>query len=172
MFATTHVLASVVISQHAPTPWWAFFVSLISHYILDLLPHGDRPIDEWLQKGNYFKKGLTIMATDMLLIALIFFTFAQRMSLPPPPILAAAVIGGMLPDVLWIMYKLYDRYLKRFAFFRRILLFLPAVLDHHRRIHNYIDHSPINHKLSPTQIGVAVQFLFLTIFIILALYPK
>ncbi len=112
------------------------------------------------------------MATDLLLIALIFTTFAQRMSLPPPPVLAAAVIGGMLPDVLWIVYELYNRYLKRFKFLRRGLLFLPTVLDHHRRIHNFIDHSPINHKLSPNGIGVAIQVLFLAIFIILALHPR
>jgi len=172
MFATTHVLASVVISQHTPSPWWAFFISLLSHYLLDLVPHGDKPIDEWIKRGSYFKRAITVFFTDIILITIFFFTLSQKMAFPSAPIFAAAIIGGMLPDVLWVIYELYKRYFEQFRVFRYPMVKsqLERILNHHRKIHNYID-SLVNKKITPSGLGVAIQILYLGLFIVLALYP-
>ncbi len=172
MFATTHVLASIVISQHTPTPWWAFFISLLSHYFLDLIPHGDRPIDSWLKRGSYFKKAMIVFLSDAALLVIFFITAYQKMMLPRPAIVTAAIVGGILPDALWILYDMYKRYLERHGIFRLFLSRIEPLLNHHKKIHNYIDHSPINHKISPIGLGIAAQILFLGIFIALALYPS
>lgn len=178
MYATTHVLASVVISQHVPNLWWAFFVALISHYILDFIPHGDRPVERWVRRGPHLARSLTVLITDMALLTVVFATIYKQTQLPSVAMLIAAVVGGMLPDVLWIIYDLYKRHLKRHRIFniffknwytRFLIVYVEPILDHHSRIHTYID-SMINTHKFPAFVGVIIQVVFAGIFVILATY--
>ncbi len=170
MFITTHVLASIVISQHTPNPWWAFGVSLFSHYLLDVIPHGDKPIEDWLQRGSHFKKSLMVFGFDLLLILIFFFTLYSKMALPGLSIVLAAIIGGVLPDVLWVVYDMHYRYLRHTALSKIFIKKIEPFLEHHRRLHHYIEHL-IKDKLSPQFLGAIVQLLFTGIFIFLALFP-
>ncbi|MFA6098106.1 MAG: hypothetical protein WCV50_04880 [Patescibacteria group bacterium] len=172
MFATTHVLASVVISQYSPNAWIAFFISLFSHYLLDLIPHGDRLVERWIKSGNYFKKSVIIFLSDIALIAIFFITFYHQISLPSLKILVAAIIGGLLPDVLRVTQDLNERYLYKITVFHQVFTMtrLDKILAYHKRMHDYIDYV-FNKTITPNGIGVVIQALFLGIFLILALYP-
>jgi hypothetical protein len=170
MFITTHVLASIVISQHTPNPWWAFAVSFFSHYFLDIIPHGDKPIEDWLQKGSHFKKSILVFGFDLLLISIFFFTLYSKMTLPRPGIVLAAIIGGTLPDVLWVLYDMHHRYLRHTFLSKVFIIRIESILEHHRRLHHYIEHL-IKDKLSPQYLGAIVQIIFAGIFIFLALFP-
>jgi len=171
MFATTHVLASIVISQHTPNPWWAFFISLLSHYFLDLIPHGDKPIEDWIKQGSHFKKSILVFGFDAILIGIFFLTLYQKMSLPAPSIVVAAIIGGMLPDILWVTWDLYKRYFKHKPTFWALIDMVEPVLNHHYRLHHWIEHL-LKDKAYPHLLGALVQIIFAGIFIILALLPS
>jgi len=176
MYATTHVLASVVISQHTPNLWWAFFISLLFHYILDFIPHGDRPIERWIKRGPYLARSITVMLVDITLLMIMIVTLYQQMSLPALSITIVAIIGGLLPDILWITYDFYVRHLKKRKLFniffkkwytRFFFQYIEPVLDHHTRIHNYID-SIINTHKFPALVGALIQLSFVCLFIYLA----
>jgi len=169
MFATTHVLASVVISQHTPNLWWAFLFSLFSHYLLDLIPHGDKPVDNWIKKGPRFRKSIMVFGFDSLLITIFFFTLYQKMTLPSLGILLAAIFGGMLPDILWVTWDFYKRYFQHRVLFWIFMEKIEPILDHHYRIHHYIENL-FKEKAYPHIIGALVQIIFAGIFIVLALY--
>jgi len=177
MYATTHVLASIVISQHTPNAWWAFFISLLFHYILDFIPHGDRPIERWIKRGPYLARSITVMLVDITLLMIIIATLYRQTSLPAPAIVIAAIIGGLLPDILWIVYDLYIRHLKKRSLFniffkkwytRIFFQYIEPVLDHHKNIHNYID-SIINTHEFPALAGAIIQFTCVGLFIFLAI---
>lgn len=178
MYVTTHVLASIVISQHTPDPWWAFFIALLSHYVLDFIPHGDRPVERWIKRGGNLRRSLVVFGIDGALLTAMIWSLYHQIGLPPTSTLTAAIVGGMLPDVLWVSYDLYCRHIKKGSFaniikrtrilgtsFKRLGFFL----DHHKRIHHYIDHV-INTHHFPTYVGVLFQLIFFGIFTVLAIY--
>ncbi|MFA5134304.1 MAG: hypothetical protein WC505_00760 [Patescibacteria group bacterium] len=178
MYVTTHVLASIVISQHTPNAWWAFSIALLSHYVLDFIPHGDRPVERWIKRGSHLKRSLVVVGIDGALLSFMILSLDRQIGLPPAPILMAAIIGGMLPDILWITYDLYCRYIKKRAFARALAgagilgAFFKKIgffLDHHTKIHHYVDHVINTHRF-PALIGALFQLLFFGIFTVLAVY--
>lgn len=75
MWFTTHTITGVVISQTIPSVPTVFGISLISHIIMDTLPHGDNiiignnldiPINEQIDKKRRFFKYATIDALSSL----------------------------------------------------------------------------------------------------------
>ena len=41
MFITVHAAAATALSRYATIPLLAFVLGLLSHFILDMIPHGD-----------------------------------------------------------------------------------------------------------------------------------
>ncbi|MDD5040714.1 MAG: hypothetical protein PHY34_06250 [Patescibacteria group bacterium] len=178
MYATTHVLAGIVISQHTPNIWWAFFLSLLSHYALDFIPHGDRPVERWIKRGPHLARSITVLSIDFALLMVILATTYHQLKLPAPSVLTAALIGSLLPDFLWIVYDLYVRHMKKHRLFsplfkrwytRILITYIEPTLNHHKRIHSYID-SVLNTHHFPALIGTIIQITFAGVFALLAVY--
>jgi len=146
-------------------------IALFSHFLLDIIPHGDKPIEDWMNRGSHFKKSILVFGFDALLLAIFFFTLYQKMTLPTLGIVMAAIIGGMLPDILWVTWDLYKRYFRHRVFFWAMVEKIEPFLDHHYRIHHWVEHL-IKDKAYPHMLGALVQILFAGIFIALALYPS
>ncbi len=117
MFLTVHATAGALIGQQLNNPVLAFVLSFVSHFILDLLPHGDQDwIDEY--KGDQkakVKKIISIVAIDIvILLALLISRFYYIASFAPSLSIAAGILGGILPDFLVGCHELSDRLFKNF----------------------------------------------------------
>lgn len=101
MYLSAHTAAGLVIAQAVPNPFLAFLIGLISHLILDFIPHGD----EHLVK-KHFTRGQTLrrLTGAAMIDGLLAFGFMVLYLWTTPwanyPAVAAAVGGAVLPDFL------------------------------------------------------------------------
>jgi hypothetical protein len=157
MILTTHAIVggaiATLISSH---PVVALAGGIASHFLIDAIPHWDYPLRSMfrgakegkaLQIDNGLLIDLGFIAIDCFLgLALSIFLFATPANLIA---VLCGIVGGMLPDPLQILHRLYPRGP------------LPALQRFHAWIHT-------NHKLT-WPIGIASQVSFNALVIFLAL---
>ena len=128
MFLTVHATAGILIGKYTSNIWLAFLAGFFSHYLMDVVPHGDRDLDLGADKIK-LKKVIKIALVDgLIMIAILSILFQRQLILLTWPILAA-IAGQILPDVLtgfcllikspWlkkyiIFHHLFHRPLKKF----------------------------------------------------------
>ncbi|MFA6552862.1 MAG: hypothetical protein WCT27_00320 [Patescibacteria group bacterium] len=156
MFATTHILTSVVISQHIQSSWWAFFISLASHYLLDLIPHGDAPLGPWMTVDQKKRRLIYVLGTDAFCTILYLSILWLYGDLPNLSILIPAMVGSVLPDFIWLVSYV----LKKRDFKKNILPLIASVLDRVNAFHHAI-HSVINQKIQKLWPGLLIQLIFI-----------
>lgn len=108
MFLTAHaavgVAAATLITKDPTT---GFAVGLVSHYLADLVPHGDEDAGAWCKKGNEVKRlfGITLIDAVVWCAVLVgAFLYAGFSWL-----VLAAALGSALPDVMWGLEKVAGR---------------------------------------------------------------
>ncbi len=112
MILATHAIVGATIANVIPNhPILGFSAALVSHYLLDMIPHDEYDISGLIDGKNkgllkLSKKGiihLSIIGADFLIgIAFSFFFFAKNDVRLYATILG--ILGGVLPDFLQLMY--------------------------------------------------------------------
>lgn len=108
MFLTVHATLGAAIGYYSGNIWLSFIAGLVSHLVLDAIPHGDEIL---IEKKSFFtfpdiKKIIKIASLDGF-IMMIWLLFLYRQNLLPLtlPILAG-IFGSILPDGLSGIYLL------------------------------------------------------------------
>jgi hypothetical protein len=107
MFYLIHILAGAVIAKYFPSLWPVIILSLLSHFIIDIIPHKDTPssISKSFKK-SYSKFKLTKTAVFSELsdiipsLILIFYLFLKFNSL----LMLISVFFSLLPDIVKVFY--------------------------------------------------------------------
>ena len=149
MFLTVHSTTAIALTQNINNPAGAFFIGLLSHYILDSIPHGDEIFEKLGIKG--MAKLAILDHIGVIIILTTIFLFKPDFIFTPSIIFA--IIGAMLPD--WIMgtYELLNKnYKKKFKKIKKILEPLHIL---HNSVHCIIKYN-INFP-----IGIIFQIIFL-----------
>ncbi len=107
MNLTVHVAAGAIVAQYTGNPFLAFFFGILSHIILDLIPHGDSAMYiKYKNKELSAKKAEAKTILDAILaivLAVLFF----NLSLPSSNlVLSMAIVGAVIPDVFIGLYEL------------------------------------------------------------------
>lgn len=108
MYLTVHAaVAATIAGAVTSDPATALGIGILSHYAVDAIPHGDERVGEWTRQGNEVKRLMLVSGIDglMLLVMVFAFWFGNGMAW----IFVAAVVGGILPDVLWGLEKAAGR---------------------------------------------------------------
>lgn len=103
MFYLVHILAGALIGRYIPSLWIVIILSIISHFILDIIPHWDgftnKPSKEYKLQIN--KKRIIIRTADMLMsIVLVSILFTKSSS----TIMFIGIFFSLLPDLTKILY--------------------------------------------------------------------
>ena len=114
------MLAGAAIGAHSPNVWAAFILGLISHYLLDALPHWEYLTSPKI-KGI---KPLLYILTDFILGLVIILILVESMNMTLDMIVVSAILGVLLPDVFL------------FARVNLKLNFLTSLCNFHNKIHN------------------------------------
>ncbi|MAF25778.1 hypothetical protein CL634_09430, partial [bacterium] len=90
----------------------AFLLGIISHFVLDAIPHTDPEIiDTKAVKAGLSKEILTrfrrIVAIDVLLVLTVVMIALNRVSTPMTNSIMLGAIGGILPDAILGLSMLY-----------------------------------------------------------------
>ncbi len=95
---TPHMLVGVAIGTQSPSLLIAFCLGLVSHYLLDALPHWDYLHKVEITRPEHLKKiGLDFILGAMIVSALTW-PFHQKL------FILAGVAGALLPDFSQLIY--------------------------------------------------------------------
>ena len=123
MFYLIHMALGLLIGGYFHSAPLVIIVALLSHFILDMLPHWDGPYDKaFFEKTGQLKAHKAmyfIEAFDFILAALLAVYFISSSGLLNGKMMALGVMCSMAPDVLKLGYftplknkKFYSKYLQ------------------------------------------------------------
>lgn len=171
MFATVHTASAILIATKISSPWWIIFLSLLSHYLLDFIPHGDQILEDGLyETGNRRKKAIirltVVTIIDLIITLTLTLIFIKWLSGVFWGNIALAVFAVLAPDFLMgfgkIIYILKLEY-KKNIFIKFILL----TYDFHYKIHTFLTNKyQVFHKIKLWQ-GILLQLFIIIIFLLI-----
>jgi hypothetical protein len=143
----------VLIGQNVPTPGLAFALGVASHFLLDLIPHGDSQLYKNYKEGQSVKKSVSYAAVDSVISIFIFIYLLETASYASRAAIVAGVVGGVIPDFLVALGEGIK--IRPLLWFQRL----------HIRIHDAIASRIGN---TPLRVGISMQliFLFIMLFIV------
>ncbi len=107
MFSPVHLLAGFTLAKFVPGgPIPIFLTAVLSHLLLDAIPHGDAGIGHWLHTAPNRKtkllRLLSMAAADQLLTLALFLLLLRspQFGYVPLPLLLVGSIGSILPDYI------------------------------------------------------------------------
>lgn len=117
MFLTVHGTAGIALGTLTGNPILAFIMGVISHFILDIVPHGDQFVDRWSRKGNRIQRLTFIFITEFSIAIIFIFLMFNELIFANPYVLLAGMAGGMAPDfasgfTMVFKSKLWDWYFR------------------------------------------------------------
>ena len=122
MFITTHAAIGALIGEQFPNhPLFAFVFGMASHFLTDIIPHGDSNLYKGFITGSKVKRAIAYVVIDA--VAALFFVlflfntrvFDHRLAI------SLGIVGGVLPDLIVALYEVFRlpglRWFHRLHFF-------------------------------------------------------
>lgn len=100
MYSPTHVAVGATLALSISNPALAVGAAVMSHYILDSIPHGDEKLGIWLRGPHSARRFLVVETLDLGLASLVAWQFV-RTEPAQGGIIIAAAFAAILPDLLW-----------------------------------------------------------------------
>ncbi|MBT4849600.1 hypothetical protein HON36_01985 [Candidatus Parcubacteria bacterium] len=142
MFITPHTSIALWITTKVSDPMEAFIFGVVSHFILDIIPHGDESIGEHkkTKKGRLFYM-LKVAFVDVVLATALVFLFLTRKPDMDRKVMYGAVAGAWMPDLAWLSAEYFK------------IKILDGYVRFHAKVHNFFgwEYAPVYGV--PFQIG-------------------
>ncbi|MBU1126117.1 hypothetical protein KJ758_00735 [Patescibacteria group bacterium] len=106
MTIATHTAVGTVIGLSVGNPLLGFVIGFISHYLLDLIPHGDGKISDQLRVFKKKKMPITYGTIDAITSIFLLLIILNISPEAHTKVFSAAVAGSILPDLLTGLYDL------------------------------------------------------------------
>lgn len=90
----------VLIGQNVPTPGLAFSLGVASHFMLDLIPHGDSQLYKNYKEGHSVRKSIIYAGIDSIFSIFMLIYLLETASYASRASIVAGVIGAVIPDAL------------------------------------------------------------------------
>jgi len=153
MFSPVHLATGMLLVKYLPDPSMAITASVASHYVLDMIPHGDGGV-----YYNHSQRGITaIFVLDGIAAILVIAVFLLTHTVTWWMLFGAA--AAVAPDVLWGLHRLA-------MWGRWPLGFFGPPLDRHYRFHLAIHAHPA--RDIPLLTGVAYQLVLVAVALLFA----
>ena len=151
MYQIVHAAAGILIGSQTGNPWLAFALGLLSHFILDAIPHDSIESRDWKDKGQFMQKFALEAILDLWLFVLLVLILQQNNLLTLNWPIVAGIIGSLLPDYIWgvgELFKIRNPWLEKYKQFHEWV---------HTIIHQEI-YLPLKYAV-PIQIIIFVMFI-------------
>lgn len=100
MSLSGHTAIGALLGFSIGNPYLGFALGFVSHFLVDLIPHGDHELARELRIHKKKKVPLTLLTVDALLALFLILIFLSMQGYPSRPALLAAIAGSILPDVI------------------------------------------------------------------------
>jgi len=157
MFLTVHSTVAITLTQNIHNPAGAFLIGVISHFILDSIPHGDEIFEKIGIKG--MAKLAIIDHVGVIIMLSSIFLFKPDFIFTSSIIFA--IIGAMTPDWLMAIYELSKSGAKLpiGSLAPLILRFLNKITKPVYKLHSWV-HRVIKYDIN-FSIGITLQIILL-----------
>jgi hypothetical protein len=108
MTATNHAVTGAAIAVLVPEPLAAIGLALISHFILDAIPHFGIHEDD-IPRRNRHWLFRTVISTDILAVIVLLICLPFVVHVQPRWVLDAAMLAGIVPDAIWVTHYIKER---------------------------------------------------------------
>ncbi|MFA6255016.1 MAG: hypothetical protein WC675_03205 [Patescibacteria group bacterium] len=121
MFLTVHATLGTIIGEYTGNIGLAFAAGFVSHFILDMIPHGDQDLMT-REKSNLAKQDLVLTAkiasadglVMIIFLAILYWQHIIPLTLP----VLAGIIGSIAPDFINGFYLLTKHpWLKKYSYY-------------------------------------------------------
>lgn len=153
MFLTAHTTVAISLCTLPLANWILFPLAFISHYLVDIIPHGDEHlIPKTFTRKQTIIRMITIASIDACGIAIIMLIFFNQQTIfaniSTPQILIASTLACVPDGLQFIEYITKGRI---------------RIIHLHQHIHTLI-HNSLK-KTIPFKYGILVQIIFVSILI-------
>jgi len=106
----------MVIGQAVGKPLWSFLISLVVHFIFDMIPHGDSRLYASYKNGEMKKRAVTTVTVDSILTILWVIFSLDTVSSEIRRSIVYGIAGSVLPDLLVGLGETFreNKWLKKF----------------------------------------------------------
>ncbi len=106
MFITTHAALGAIVAEWVPDqPLLAFGLGLLSHFLSDIIPHGDSQLYKGYVAGSKVKRAIAYVTIDgVISLVFVLFLFNTRL-IENRAAISMGILGGVLPDLLVGLYE-------------------------------------------------------------------
>ena len=146
MLLSVHATVGAIIGENVNTPLLAFVLAFISHFILDIIPHGDEALVKAYREDfkNKAMMGMIIFDFVSTIILLVLLFGFQKINFNP--VVVWGIVGGIAPDVMVAINEITQKHFKRM-----------------NKFHGWT-HDRINKKMSwtmPLKLGLLLQLIII-----------
>ena len=122
MTLTTHATLGAVIGHAVGNPAIAFVGGFISHFLIDMIPHGDTGIaDNYRVHKRRRKQAVAYVMVDAVIAIIFVLLLANTRDIESMRAYSWGIVGGVLPDLLVGIYEVTKtrllRWFNTFHFF-------------------------------------------------------
>ena len=147
MFITTHAALGALIAEQMPNhPYLAFGFAIASHFLSDIIPHGDSNLYKGYVSGSKVRRALAYVTIDGVVSILFVLFLFNSQQFQNRFTMTMGILGGVLPDLLVAVYEVTK--VRGLRWFHRV----------HFYFHNLVSHR-IGDLSFPS--GFAMQMVFL-----------
>lgn len=100
MFLAVHASVGAIAGNAVASPTVAFALGFISHFFMDMIPHGDERMYHGYKSGTKVKRAILYVAGDAILTVILIAIFFLRQDFFSPVAVSMGIIGGLLPDFI------------------------------------------------------------------------
>ncbi len=131
MFITTHAALGALIAEQMPNhPILAFVLGAASHFLSDIIPHGDLNLYKGFVSGSKVKRAIAYVTIDSV-VAIFFVLFIFNTKIFDHRLaISMGIAGGVLPDLIVAAYEVFR--IKELKFFHRFHFFFHNLISGRR----------------------------------------
>ncbi len=109
MYQIVHGMAGVAIGSRLGNPILAFVLGIVSHFILDAIPHDSVEARDWENNGSdkFVKKVALEAMIDLWALLILLLVMQEGLKIYLDYSMLAGLIGGVLPDYVWGLTELF-----------------------------------------------------------------
>ena len=107
MTLTTHATLGAVIGHAVGNPLLAFVGGFISHFLIDMVPHGDTGLsDNFRIHKRRRKQAVAYVLVDAIIAIFFVLLLANTRDIDSVRTFTWGIVGGVLPDLLVGIYEI------------------------------------------------------------------
>ena len=106
MFLAVHATVGALLGNVVVDPAASFSLSFASHFLLDMIPHGDQYLYDQYKRGDDVNQAVVRVLVDALITDVLVFFLLSNVTFVSEAGVIAGIIGGLLPDLLVGLFEM------------------------------------------------------------------